>query len=58
MEYYKIKRTSEEIDDVLNRCLDQMDKGGSTYPGMTYEDGIREAIDWLTSDNREPLFDD
>lgn len=41
---YRIKRTEQEIDIILNRCLDQMDEG-SAYPGKTYEDGIREAID-------------
>ena len=54
---YRVKRTKQEIDEVLNKCLNQMDKGRSQYPGMFYEDGIRECIDWLVSDNPDPLFE-
>ena len=51
--YYSIKRTDEEIDNLMNRVGDQVNKGGSKYPGMTYEDGLREMLDWLTADEPE-----
>lgn len=50
---YEIKRTDEEIEDLLNRCYPAIDSGRSRFPGMSYEDGIREAIDWLTEDEPE-----
>ena len=46
---YRIKRTAEEIDEQMNRAREEED-GGSRYPGMTYEQGIRAAIDWITTD--------
>jgi hypothetical protein len=38
--------------------MDQEDDGGSKFPGMTYEMGIRAAIDWLQEkDEADPLED-
>lgn len=42
--------TVEEIDTVLSLCYDQRDEGGSKYPGMTYEEGVASAINWLLGD--------
>ena len=47
MNRYRIERTDEEINDVLDACMDQEGKGGSRWPGMTYEDGVSEAIQWI-----------
>lgn len=40
-------RTQKQIDDLLNRCLESEETGKSTYPGMSYEQGIKAAIEWL-----------
>lgn len=45
---YELARTPQEIDDTLNICAFAEDEGGSAYPGMTYEQGIKNAIEWLT----------
>lgn len=37
-----IKRTDAEIDRVLDWTNET-----PHFPGMTYEDGVRAAIDWL-----------
>ena len=42
--YQEVVRSDDEIDDLLDKCYD----GGTHYRGMTYEDGIRAAIEWLT----------
>jgi hypothetical protein len=47
MKSNSIKRTDEETDELLNKCSDQENKGGSKYPGMTYEQGIQAGISWL-----------
>lgn len=47
-------RSADEIDDVLNRCADQENAGGSAWPGMTYEQGVSNALRWAvghTDDN-------
>jgi predicted secreted Zn-dependent protease len=41
-------RTKEEIDNQLNLAADQEEKGGSQYPGMTYEQGVQAALLWVT----------
>lgn len=38
----------EDIDMLLNECREREDRGGSKYPGMTYEQGVIAAIEWLT----------
>lgn len=43
------------VDDVLNRCLESEDEGRSLYPGMTYEQGVRAAIEWLRGHGSHPL---
>ena len=55
---YKLIRTDDSIDDLLNQCSEAEENGTSQFPGMTYEQGIQAAIRWLT-DNSEahPLED-
>ena len=45
-----IIRTEEEINDVLNKAVEGVD-GGSKWPGMSYEQGVQETIDWLTGNS-------
>ena len=46
---YEIRRTDAEIDEQLDRAW-EAEGQGSRYSGMTFEDGVREAIDWLTTE--------
>lgn len=50
----KIERTEKEINALLDACAKQMDEGGSQVRGQTYEEGIYEAIMWLTGDRDHP----
>ena len=51
-----IRVTAKEIDDYL-RTVD--DVATSKYPGMTYEQGIVEALRWVLGEQDEPpSFDD
>ena len=43
----EIKKTEEEIDDLLNQCSENEDKGEQKYLGMTYEQGIKQGIEWV-----------
>lgn len=42
-----VGRTEEEISELLNRCIEAEETGESVYPGMSYEQGIKAAIEWL-----------
>jgi hypothetical protein len=44
--------TQEQIDDVLNRCAEIADEGGTMYPGMTYEQGVAAGIRWASGDDQ------
>lgn len=54
---YEIKRADEEIDAVLNIAQEQEDQGGSAYPGMSFEQGVSQAIMWISGlgDPEPPL---
>ena len=46
-----IRVTAKEIDDYL-RTVD--DTAASKYPGMTYEQGIVEALRWVLGEQDDP----
>ncbi len=54
---YKIEQSDSKIDAVLNKAAEGQD-GGSAYPGMSYEDGIVNALNWLFGSFDDPPFDD
>jgi hypothetical protein len=51
---WNITRPDDEIDDVLNIAADQEEQGGTAYPGMTFEQGVAQGIEWAcgASDDR------
>lgn len=48
-----IVRTEQEIWDLLSQCLDTENSGSSNYPGMSYEQGIKAAIEWITGETED-----
>ena len=42
--------TTEQIEEQLNKAVEQGDEGGSKWPGMTYEEGVRNALEWVLGD--------
>jgi len=55
---FKLEKTEEEVDDIVNRCGEQESKGGSKWPGMTYEQGVRAALDWIVGWSDDHPLDD
>lgn len=47
---YSVTRSNREIDNQLNRGAAWEDAGGSSVRGMTYESGVKAAIEWLMGD--------
>ena len=47
------KPSADEIDDVLIWCFEAMD-GPSNFPGMTYEEGVEDAIRWMQGEGARP----
>ena len=52
-----VVRKEEEIDKLVSVCHDGIDKEGSKFPGMSYEQGIVAAIEWLRGDMNEHPMD-
>lgn len=47
------KPTNDEIDDVLDWCL-EAEETGTNFGGMTYEQGVSAAIYWMRGDGENP----
>jgi len=55
---YQISVSKAEIDEVLNQVTDAEDEGSSKWPGMTYEQGVKAAIEWLIGQTDVAPMDD
>lgn len=52
---YINQREDNEISRVLNKAMQAFDEG-TNYPGMSYEQGIMDAIQWIVGETGdEPL---
>ncbi len=52
-----ITRTDEEIARVENWAAEGVD-AGTNYPGMSYEQGVLDALQWLIGDSDHAPDDD
>jgi hypothetical protein len=51
---YEIKRTDDEIEYIeawANKA--SLEDKQTHFPGMTYEDGVRQTLDWLFGINED-----
>ncbi len=48
-----IVRTEQEIYEVLDECLNSENTSTSIYPGMSYEQGVKAAIEWIIGNTNE-----
>ncbi|QNJ55558.1 hypothetical protein SEA_PHINKY_67 [Microbacterium phage Phinky] len=55
MALHNTKVTESEIDDALNDANDSIDEGTSRWPGMTYEQGVAAALNWIHNDDVSPF---
>ncbi len=53
-----VERTQEEIDEILNKCAESIDKGQAKWPAMTFEQGVDAALRWVTGDTDENPMED
>ncbi|QDP52301.1 MAG: hypothetical protein Unbinned4162contig1001_1 [Prokaryotic dsDNA virus sp.] len=50
--------TESEITETMDKASDVANEGGSQYPGMTYEEGVRDALSWVLSGEENPMEDE
>ncbi len=49
--------TEEQIDEVVNKCVESEETGVSRWPGMTYEQGVKAALEWVQGYGENPIED-
>ncbi len=49
-----ITRTEKEICDQIDKASEKIEKG-ETFGSMTYEDGIRDALNWIMGYGNPPM---
>ena len=52
-----VKRTQNEIDAQVNTAAHFMDRG-TKYGGMSYDEGVRQALDWIQGHDDDPPYDE
>lgn len=50
--------TQKQIEDIRDRVAELVAEGKTLYPGMTFEQGVAAAIDWMTGEVEESPLDD
>jgi hypothetical protein len=55
---YEIKQSDDNIAHLEAWAMRTLETGESHYPGMTYEDGVRETLDWLFGKTNDSPADD
>jgi hypothetical protein len=55
---YILKRQDNEVDEVLNKAAEAVDEGTSQWPGMSYEQGVQAALDWILGHTDENPMED
>ncbi len=53
-----VTRSKKEIEDQIADADDQIEKGRSKYPAMTYEEGVSAALRWATGQEETPPMSD
>lgn len=53
----RIVREQKKIDDLLDKCAEMFDEGGSKFPGMTYEQGLSAMYSWLVGEADDDIYE-
>ncbi len=44
-------KTQEQIDSIIDEASDLINEESNRFPAMTYEEGVRTALEWVMSDD-------
>ena len=47
--------TEQEIDNVVNECAEREELGETKYPGKTYEEVVKAALEWAQWYGENPM---
>lgn len=51
-------RTRDEVDAQLDKTISAIEEGTTRWAGMTYEQGVDNALRWVMGDSDEPPMED
>ena len=51
----EIRVTEEQLDAVVDVCIEAEENGTTKWPGMTYEQGVKAALEWVQGYGEHPL---
>lgn len=52
----RLLKNEQQINEVLNKCDEGINEG-SKLPGMSFEEGVKYAIEWLTENGMPHPFE-
>jgi hypothetical protein len=52
-----VVRTTEEIEDQIELAVEGIEHG-SKFRGMSYEDGVKYALEWVTGQSDDKPMED
>ena len=52
-----LDRTDSAIQEQIDWCRDRQGNIVNNYPGMTYEEGVEAALQWVTGESEEKPID-
>ncbi len=50
-------KTEDEMEEVVDRILERSHKQVSRYAGMTYEEGVEDALRWAMGETEDDEVD-
>lgn len=53
----KLRPQRERMEEQHSKATEAMDEG-SKYPGMSYEEGVQAALDWVLGNTGVPPMED
>jgi hypothetical protein len=54
----RITRTDEEINKLMDDAVRSIDEGTRRYPSQSYEEGIYEALKWVTGQTDDHPYEE
>lgn len=51
-------RSNEEMEAVRDKASDQIEEYGTKWPGMSYEQGVADALEWAMGWNDTDPMDE
>jgi len=52
-----MSKSEQEILEQIDQASESVNEGTSKFPSMSYEEGVKAALDWVVGDSPKPMED-